>query len=291
VSSQPDRDDPALIRLWFCAGLVFGLLLALAFAWRWTDAGSGTRIQVLGSGKYVSVLITHEQRRVLFAAGSNGSAFSNAISAALPPIGDEIDVLLIDPRSSADVIDRARSLGAKQTRVMPDPATDDGAEIARRSFVIDLGGDVAIAVRIEPNRSWTAVVTTSAGLVSITPGASSTFEPVWISLNGKVTEVSSDQQIRIGPTANGLTRSATVAAVSAGSVLTIRVDESAFRIPQSSFAIASSGERADHLAGLDRELLLKLGPDRRPQFLVAQDVQAGQRHGLSDPDRVLVAHL
>ena len=291
MSAQPDRDDPALIRLWFCAGLILGLLLALVFAWRWTDAGSGTRIQVLGSGKFVSVLVTHEQRRVLFAAGTNGSAFSNAISAALPPVGDEIDVLLIDPRSSADVIDRARSLKAKQTRVMPNPGTETRAETAQRSFVVDFGEGVTVSVRVEPNRSWTAAVVTPAGRLSITPGISSTSAPVWISLDGTVAETGGDHQIRIGPTANGLARSATVATVAAGSVLTIRVDESAFRIPRSSFAIASSGERADHLAGLDWKFLLELGPNRRPQFLVAHDVQACQGHGLGNPDRVLIAHL
>ncbi len=291
VSSQPDPHDPALVRLSLCAGLVVGLVLALVLAWRWTEAGAGTRIQVLGAGKYASVLITQDQRRILIASGSNGSAFSNAISNALPAIGEEIDVLLIDPRSSADVVDRARSLDAKRALVLPGAGFENGAEIVQRSFTIELTPGVALAVRIEPDNSWTAEVTTPAGAVAITPGRSASTAQVWISLDGAFGASESDPQVRIGPASNGLARTQMIATVRAGTVLSIRIDGSMFRIPRSFFAANVSGERADHLARLDREFLLELGPDRLPELLVAHNVQSSQGHRFGNADRVLISHL
>ena len=288
MNSPTDSQNPALIRLSFSAGMALGLILALIFAWRWTNAGAGTRIQVLGSGKYASVLITHEQRRILIASGSNGSGFSNAISTALPAIGNEIDVLLIDPRSSADVVDRARSLDAKRVIVLPDA---DHAETLHRSFVIDLSGGVTLSVRVESDNTWTAELATSAGVVAITPGESTSPAPIWISLDGAFGGLSSNRHVRIGPATNGLARTPTVATVRAGSVLPIQVDDSAFRIPRSYFGTSNSGERAHHLARLDRKLLLEFGPHRHPELFVAHHVKSGEGHGLGDADRVLIAHL
>jgi hypothetical protein len=291
VSSHSDPHDAALVRLSFCAGMGLGLILALVLAWRWTDAGSGTRIQVLGAGKYASVLITNEQRRVLIASGSNGSAFSNAISAALPAIGKEIDVLLIDPRSSNDVIERARSLDAKRAIVLPGAKTETQSGRALRSFTIEMSSGVGVSVRIEPTGAWTALVTTSAGILEIAPGESVTTEPISISLDGSFKQASSVRQVRIGPATNGLARTPTVAAVSAGSVLSIEIDGSTFRIPRSYFAANPLSEGADHLTRLDRKLLLELGPHRRAEILIAQYVQAGQGHRLGDANRVFVAHV
>jgi hypothetical protein len=291
VSSQPEPHDPGLVRLSFCAGMGLGLILAIILAWRWIDTGAGTRIQVLGAGRYASVLITNEQRRVLIASGSNGSAFSNAISAALPAIGKEIDVVLIDPRSSADVIDRARSFNAKRVIVLPAVGAEIRSETSQMSFTIDMTAGVTVAVRIEPDNTWTATVTTSAGILAITPEGSVSTAPVSISLDGSFNQMSSQRQVRIGPATNGLARTPTLSTVSAGSVLSIRVDGSTFRIPRPYFGAIPSGEGADHLARLDRKLLLKFGPNSLSKLLVAHHIQSGKGHGLGDADRVLVAHF
>jgi hypothetical protein len=254
---------PGQIRFWLCVGLVIGMLGGVTLTWRWTAAGAGTRIAVLGSGKSVSVLVTHDQRRILIASGSSGSAFSNTLGSTLPPFADNIDLVLVDPRSSADLVDRLGSLDAKRMMLLPDPERDKTADTVLRSFQVDLGDDVVLVVRIEPAATWSAELQTSAGIISISPnGESRTAAPVRISLDGTAgVDPGGLPAIWIGPAANGLVRSTHLATVGAGSVLPITIDGSAFRIPREFFGEGESGQGANHLARLDGQSVVELRPD------------------------------
>ena len=260
---SPPLHGPGQIRLWLCVGLVIGMLGGVTLAWRWTVADAGTRVAVLGAGKTVSVLITHDQRRVLVASGSNGMAFSNALGAALPPFSDSVDLVLVDPRSTVDVIDRASALDAKQTIVLPHPEREVTVETVRQSLQVDLGDDVLLSVRIEPAGTWSAGLRTSAGVISITPnGDTHVTAPVRITLDG-TTDIDPGEplSIWIGPAANGLARTSHQAIVGTGSVLPITVDGSAFRIPREFFGAVESGQGANHLARLDGQPIVEFRPD------------------------------
>ena len=71
---------------WYSLGAVMGLLVGGLLVASWHQSSEGLSVTVLGAGRQASVLITSSHRRVLIAAGSNGAAFSNAVSAALPPM-------------------------------------------------------------------------------------------------------------------------------------------------------------------------------------------------------------
>lgn len=219
---------------WFGLGILLGLLVATLISARWIQSGSGVTISVLGAGKYVSVLVTHNQRRVLIASGSDGSAFSNAIGKALPPIAGSIDVLLIDPRASADVIERAQSLSAKLMLQLPAPDNGDDPRAVQRSFSMDLSGGVVISLRTAPSRSWTATILTPTGPIVVAPDSETAqISPIRISLDGSLPEAA-DQRARvdIGPFASGQPGTGPHAVVRSGNVLSITVDETGFRFPK-----------------------------------------------------------
>ena len=224
------------LKLWFCTGLALGILVSSLFAWQWIEAGTGTTISVLGSGKYVSVLITHEQRRVLIVSGNNGPAFSNAIGKALPSIADSIDVMIFDPRTSADVTERALALSAKRTMQLPDQDNTNEVGTIQRSFVIDLGDDASVSFLLTPERLWTATVDTQAGRVLIAPDAEGPISAaIGIVLDGSVLDPADGRTaILIGPPASGTATSVPHATVSTGAVLSISVDDARFRLPRGS---------------------------------------------------------
>jgi hypothetical protein len=228
------------LTLWFSLGLLIGLIISALFALRWVQSGNGTRVSVLGAGKYVSVLITHNQRRVLVASGSNGPAFSNAVGKALPPIIDSIDVVLIDPRASADVIERANSLSSKRVLHLPDPEFADDPQAIRASFVMDLADGVTISLRVSPARSWAAIIETGSGRIFVAPQAEHTPNAsISISLNGSFSEgFGTAPLLEIGPTAAGATSATRRAVVGPGNVLAIKADGHAFRLPKDSVIAA-----------------------------------------------------
>jgi hypothetical protein len=260
---SPALHGSGQIRFWLCVGLVIGMLGGVTLAWRWTAAGTGARVAVLGAGKSVSVLITNDHRRVLIASGSNGTAFSNALGAALPPFVDNIDLVLIDSRASADLIDRVKALDAKRTMMLPDPERDETAETILRSFQVDLGEGVILSVRIEPAGKWSAELRTSAGILSISPGGVDLAPAlVRITLDGTTAvEPGGTPSIWIGPAANGLVRTSHQATVGTGSVLPITMDGSAFRIPREFFGAVESDQRTDHFPSLDGQAIVEFRPD------------------------------
>lgn len=133
---------------------------------------------VLGAGRQASVLITANHRRILIAAGTNGSAFSNAIGEALPPIAGEFELVLLDPGASQDVQQRARALGAKLFWVLPAPDQPLTSDTIERPFTIDLAADTRLDIRIDPEGAWNASLASSAGVVSIEPGSVRLPEPL-----------------------------------------------------------------------------------------------------------------
>jgi hypothetical protein len=251
------------IRFWLCVGLVIGMLGSVSLAWRWTATGAGTHVAVLGAGKSVSVLITNDHRRVLIASGNNGAAFANALGVALPPFVDSIDLVLVDTRASADLIDRVKALDAKRTMELPDPERGEATETILRSFQVDLGEDVILSVRVEASARWSAELRTSAGVLSISPsGVDHAPAPVRITLDGTtVVDPGGTPSVWIGPAANGLARTSRQATVGTGSVLPITMDGSAFRIPREFFGAVDSSQRTDHLPSLDRQAIVEFRPD------------------------------
>ena len=266
MKTQSHPIDQQVVAAWFCLGLGVGLLLASAVAWQWLDSGKGTRVSVLGSGKYVSVLITHEHRRILIASGSNAAAFSNSVSKALPPIGDAIDVLLIDPRASVDVVDRARSLQVKTVIWLPDRENHNESSTAQRSFVVDLGDGVSISIRIRPSWTWDAMIETRVGRISITPGNEirALSAAIHISLDEAELENSAMRSaMEIGPTVNHPGGTSLRASVSGGTVLTITIADSGFQIPRSNVERGESDQRANQIPRINRNAAIELRSNLR----------------------------
>lgn len=226
------------VPFWLCVGVVIGLVGSSAVAGTWLDAGSGTRVQVLGSGTQISVLITHDQRRVLIASGTDGAAFANAIAKALPPLFDSLDIVLIDPNSSADVIERARSLSARQTYILPTDDQPVTAQTIERSFSIQLGIVLRLSVTVRES-DWVAVFETAAGSIAIASGEPLTGRGlIAITLDGTGrTDGQGTSSITIGPARSSFDRSGNRATVGPGSVMTISVVDSQFRLDREYFAL------------------------------------------------------
>ena len=227
---------PQMGSFWLVVGLVVGTAGSGIITNRWLDTGAGTRIQVLGAGKQLSVLVSHNQRRVLITAGSDGSAFSNAIGSALPPLFDSIDVLLIDPTASANVVERARNLDVKQSLLLPDSNGPITAQTINQSFAIDLGDDVLVIVSPQAD-SWTAQVKTRAGTIQVARGQNLAGQgQLAINLDGALPPIAGETYpVEIQPAGKRPSGPA-LASVSPGDVLSIAVDTSALRIDSAFFA-------------------------------------------------------
>lgn len=206
--------EPGIAR-WLALGAVLGLLTAGMLVSAWHRDARGLSVTVLGAGRQASVLITSHHRRVLIAAGTSGDSFANAVADALPPIDNELDVILIDPAASPDVIERARALEARLVWTLPaigDPAVADTIE---RSFDIDFDDETRLRLVLSPDTAWHAALTSTAGTVLIAPNATSISDqrgaavailtrepgdakvtvPLLVALPGTSTE--SDQQLRV----------------------------------------------------------------------------------------------
>jgi hypothetical protein len=221
-----DLEDVLVSRRTFLAiggGALTGSIFGIGLDVHWHRMGTGTSVCVLGAGKRVSVLITHEQRRILFASGSAGSLFSNAIGAALPAVGGEIDLLLLDPEASADVEDRARNLPHRELLLLP--GLDDRVDqtTIRRSFVVSMGEDVSVRVDLDGGSPWAATVQSGTDRIDIIPSGSErkTVAGVVVCLDGSV-GLDAGWAARVGPPVPG--SGDAYVAVGAGEIRMIRIE-------------------------------------------------------------------
>lgn len=183
-----DPDGPLLDRrmaLGLVGAAATGGLAGTGLSAWWRRGGNGTSVGVLGSGKSVSVLITHHQRRVLFASGSSGVMFANALGLALPPLAPPLDVVLLDPGSNADVQARARALDAMTLLELPGTAHAPGYETIRRPALITFDDDVAVAIELVGD-AWHAVLRKNGERVVIVPESPPVGQipPLVVSING-----------------------------------------------------------------------------------------------------------
>ena len=157
---------------WYSIGAVVGLLVGGLLVAGWHRSADGLSVTVLGAGRQASVLITSKHRRVLIAAGTNGAAFSNAMSGALPPIGNELDLVLIDPGASQDVQDRVRALNTELIWTLPEAGETATADTVERSFTVQFDDQAQLRIIIESNWLWHAEVESEAGRIVIAPDPS-----------------------------------------------------------------------------------------------------------------------
>jgi len=169
----------------------------------WRHDGKGTSVHILGCGKAVSVLMTHNQRRVLIASGNNGVMFANALGRALPPLAPKLDVLLLDPNANGDVQQRARALQAALFIELPDPDQEPGYETIREAALIEFDDDVSLAVDPAVD-TWQALLRKNGDRIAIRPETAFTGQvpPVLVSLNGGVSFPNGLQAV-FGPPMNG----------------------------------------------------------------------------------------
>jgi hypothetical protein len=222
--------------LWLLGGLLAGVVGSGLVTDRWLEAGAGTRVQALGAGKQLSVLVSHNQRRVLIASGSDGSAFSNAIGAALPPMFDSIDVLLIDPTASMDVIERARGLDVKRWFVLPQSDGTMTARTVNQSFAIDLGDSVLVIVSLHEN-SWAVQVSTSGGTILVAGGQNlAGHGQAAINLDGSEPQIGEATYPIVFQPAGKRPPGPALASISPGDVLSIAFDGDSLRLDGNLFA-------------------------------------------------------
>jgi hypothetical protein len=156
---------------WYVIGAVLGLFASSLLVGSWHQSTAGLSVTVLGAGRQASVLITSNHRHILIAAGTNGTAFSNAVSNALTPVDSEFALVLIDPTASQDVQERVRSLDAQLVWILPARSEPPTTGTVDRSFTVEFDEATQVRVRLGFNGGWHAELISAAGSVVITPDA------------------------------------------------------------------------------------------------------------------------
>jgi hypothetical protein len=158
------------VALELLAGSGIGLAAGAGICWHWFRQGSGTSLNVLGCGDLLSVLITHQRRRILIAAGTSSAAFSQLLSPLLPLVGGRIDLLLIDPRSGAEVIGHAQKLDSREMIWLPSERFGREDDVLRARSRVQ--GDDGFTLVLDPGigGNWQATVVWNGERATIVPG-------------------------------------------------------------------------------------------------------------------------
>ena len=164
------RRQAAFPRRVLVAGALVGMILALAVITVWSREERGFTIEVLGSGNSVSVLITHDHRKVLLVSGSDGAEFSNALASSVTPLDDDFDLVLLDQGASASVIERARSLDAQLIVTLPG-GESGSADVLAGPMSVTFDDDAQLSIETTVDDGWFAVVSSGDARVLITNGS------------------------------------------------------------------------------------------------------------------------
>ena len=216
------------------AAVLGGLIGGAIWSYTWYSSGQGTTVAVLGSGKGVSVLVTHDQRRVLIVSGQDGAEFSNAVTDSMPMIAKPIDVMIIDPDSSFEVQERALKLKHDTLYRLPDPAGSPTPDTILESFQIHFGSDIELLVGIDTSSAWTIDLRSPAGtlaIASIKDGSQVPRADLLVTLNadGKLPDFN-PAVFLIGPGGRD-EPPANYVAIRPGNILKIKVSAEGFRLP------------------------------------------------------------
>ncbi len=142
----------------FAAVFLASTVLGGGMGAAWANETRQPRLNVLGSGNALSVLITAGQARILLATGDDPVAFANALAQVRHPTTPRIDILLVTGRGRSLLVPIAAretvhpryvaSLGA----IPPSPERDalQGAmvPVLASPRVIDLGSGIQVEVEI-----------------------------------------------------------------------------------------------------------------------------------------------
>lgn len=150
-------------------GGVAGLVLGAGAILRWRSPGRGTHVDVFGIGDWLSVLITHNQRRMLVAGGDNGDALTDVVRARLPQIGTGIDLVLVDGRSSGEFVAAAFAFGARETLFLADGTRSGDSETLQQRSLLDVGDGFALALDPGVNGDWRVTLRMSGDRIVIVP--------------------------------------------------------------------------------------------------------------------------
>jgi hypothetical protein len=182
---------------WLAVGAVLGFLTSGLLVGAWHRDAHGLSVTVLGAGRQASVLVTSHHRRILLVAGTNGASFSNALADALPPIDKQLDVVLIDPAASQEVLDRARSLRARLIWTLPDAGQPAAADTVERSFSIELDSETSLQLVIDGAGGWHAELRAAAGVLIVSPDAQSLAHQTAIAAAAVLTHAHEDAAINV----------------------------------------------------------------------------------------------
>lgn len=216
---------------WYMIGVLAAVLVSGILVNGWRQQSQGLAVTVFGAGRQASVLIVSDHRRVLFAAGTNGSHFANALADALPPVDKELDLVLILPAASEDVREAARALPAKVIWMLPEPKSRPMAETIERSFTLDFDERTRLTVSVLPDLRWRAILRSPAGTVHIGADGMSLAdadEPAAVAiLMVETDDIALDAPLAIGVTGQSVTSNNEVRNVGPGSSarLVIGADE------------------------------------------------------------------
>jgi hypothetical protein len=126
--------------------------------------------------------------------------FSNAVGSAIPAVAGEIDLLLLDPKTNADVADRARSLRYGEMMVLPGQDDRIDQSTIRRSFSVNLGRNAKLRINVGSDLDWMATMQRGDDQIDIIPSLRerTSASGIVVSLDGAVSP-DAGWAARIGP--------------------------------------------------------------------------------------------
>lgn len=151
-------------------GCLVGMLIGVTVVTAWSRADRGYTVDILGSGDSISVLITHEHRKVLIVSGNDGAEFSNAFASVVARLNDDLEIVLLDPSASIDVTERASALDVDLLLRLPDESTAVDPTITG-SLTVSFLPTAELHVTVVPGSGWYGTLTSGNATLVISNGS------------------------------------------------------------------------------------------------------------------------